>query len=64
MDLGVKTTTNADDPALFNIDWNSEYALARSSLGLSETDIATCITNARQASFIPQDSINRIWPLN
>jgi adenosine deaminase len=40
MDLDVKSATNANDPALSSVDWNSEYALAQSSLGLSEADIA------------------------
>ena len=62
IDAGVKTTINTDDPALFGIDWASEYQLAESALGLSADDIRHCIATARAASFIDQAEINRHWP--
>ena len=52
MAAGVKTTINTDDPSLFGIDWNSEYQLARDQLGLDEAEIAGCVRNAVEASFI------------
>lgn len=61
MDAGVKTTINTDDPSLFAIDWNSEYAVAENSLCLSSADIDQCIENAKTASFIDTDTINKAW---
>ena len=62
IDKGVKTTINTDDPALFNIDWNSEYDLVRTTLGLSDEQIGKCVENARHASFISDSDISKIWP--
>ncbi|MBT3624188.1 MAG: adenosine deaminase [Gammaproteobacteria bacterium] len=61
MDAGVKTTINTDDPSLFAIDWNSEYAVAANSLSLSRADIDQCIENAKTASFIDTNTINKAW---
>lgn len=61
MAAGVKTTINTDDPALFAIDWNSEYDLAETSLGLTPDEISRCISTARAASFIPQEEIDASW---
>ena len=61
MDAGVKTTINTDDPSLFAIDWNSEYAVAKNALCLSPADINQCIENAKAASFINADTINKAW---
>ncbi|MBT5700934.1 MAG: adenosine deaminase [Gammaproteobacteria bacterium] len=61
IDAGVKTTINTDDPSLFAIDWNSEYALAKNSLGLTPTDIDQCIENAIAASFINRETITKAW---
>ena len=61
MDAGVKTTINTDDPSLFAIDWNSEYAVAENSLCLSRADIDQCIENAKTASFIDTNTINKAW---
>lgn len=60
MTAGVKTTINTDDPALFAIDWNSEYDLAQTSLGLTPNEISQCVSTARAASFIPQAQIDAI----
>jgi adenosine deaminase len=61
IEAGVKTTINTDDPSLFAIDWKSEYAVAKNVLGLSHADINQCIDNAKAASFINADSINKAW---
>jgi adenosine deaminase len=61
IDAGVKTTINTDDPSLFAIDWNSEYALVKNSLGLTGADIDQCIENAKEASFVNADTIDRAW---
>jgi adenosine deaminase len=61
IDAGVKTTINTDDPSLFAIDWNSEYAVAKNALCLSPADINQCIENAKAASFINVDTINKAW---
>ena len=61
IDAGVKTTINTDDPSLFAIDWNSEYAVAENSLWLSRADIDQCIENAKTASFIDTNTINKAW---
>ena len=61
MDAGVKTTINTDDPSLFAIDWNSEYAVAENTLCLSRSDINQCIDNAKTASFLDTDTINKAW---
>lgn len=61
IDAGVKTTINTDDPSLFAIDWNSEYALAENSLGLTPTDIDQCIENAKASSFISGERITKAW---
>ncbi len=61
IDAGVKTTINTDDPSLFAIDWNSEYAVAKNALCLSPADINQCIENAKAASFINADTINKAW---
>lgn len=64
IDQGVKTTINTDDPALFNIDWNSEYDLATTALGLSAQEVSQCVANARLASFIAPSDIDQIWPFD
>jgi len=61
IEAGVKTTINTDDPSLFAIDWKSEYAVAKNVLGLSHADINQCIENAKAASFIKTDIINKAW---
>jgi len=61
IEAGVKTTINTDDPSLFAIDWKSEYAVAKNVLGLSHADINQCIDNAKAASFIKTDIINKAW---
>lgn len=58
---GVKTTINTDDPALFAIDWNSEYAVAANVLQLTGEEIAQCIDNARRASFLPAELVNNAF---
>lgn len=61
MAAGVRTTINTDDPALFDIDWNSEYQLAADKLGLDSDAISTCISNAREVSFIDSATIEKAW---
>jgi adenosine deaminase len=59
-DLGVKVTINSDDPEVLETNVNNEYRIAHEILGMSLEDIATCNRYACEASFIPDESKNRI----
>jgi adenosine deaminase len=61
IEMGVKTTINTDDPALFAIDWNSEYESAVSEVGLSDEQVQHCIETAKSVSFIDNEDISRVW---
>lgn len=60
-DLGVRVTINSDDPEVLETNVNNEYRIAQEILGMSMQDIATCNRYACEASFIPQESKQRIW---
>lgn len=60
-DFGVKVTINSDDPEVVETNVNNEYRIAHEVLGMSMQDIATCNRNARDASFISEESKKRIW---
>src|SRR5215216_6144661 len=60
-DLGVKVTINSDDPEVLETNLNNEYRIAHEILGMSMEDIATCNRYAFEASFLPEDSKNKIW---
>ncbi len=61
LDKGIKTTINTDDPALFAIDFDSEYTCAVEQLGLSIPEVQQCIAHSINASFIPRDEITANW---
>jgi len=60
-DLGVRVTINSDDPEVLETNLNNEYRIAHEVLGMSLEDIMTCNRNAYEASFIPQETKDRIW---
>ena len=51
---GVRTTINTDDPSLFGIDWNFEYQVAQTELGLTDAQLYQCTATALAASFLPE----------
>lgn len=60
-DYGVLTTINTDDPGIFNIDLNNEYAVARDKLNFSEADLQRCTQIAAERSFIPLAKRQKVW---
>ncbi len=58
--LDVRTTINTDDPALSNICLTDELALAHVGLGMSLSQIKTCVMNAAFATFLPDAARNRL----
>lgn len=60
MRQGVKITINTDDPSLFGIDWNFEYQVAQSQLGLTPEEVHQCTQTALAASFLPASDIPKI----
>ncbi|OIH92400.1 adenosine deaminase [Curtobacterium sp. MCBA15_001] len=48
---GVPVTLNTDDPRASNVTLSHEYEVARSSVGLSEDDLALVARTARTAAF-------------
>src|SRR5215207_4860126 len=60
-DLGVRVTINSDDPEVLETNLNNEYRIAHEVLGMSMEEIMTCNRNAYEASFIPQETKDRIW---
>src|SRR5215207_2437980 len=60
-DLGVRVTINSDDPEVLETNLNNEYRIAHEVLGMSLEEIMTCNRNAYEASFIPQETKDRIW---
>jgi adenosine deaminase len=59
-DLGVKVTINSDDPEVLETNLNNEYRIAYEVLGMSIFDLARCNSYAIEASFIPDEEVNRI----
>lgn len=60
-DLDLRVTINSDDPEVLETNVNNEYRIAHEVLGMSMDDIATCNRYAFEASFIEEDSKQRIW---
>ena len=60
-DLGVRVTINSDDPEVLETNVNNEYRIAHEILGMSMEQIATCNRYAYEASFIPEETKQRIW---
>jgi adenosine deaminase len=61
-DFGVLTTINTDDPGIFDIDLNVEYAFARDLLKFSDADLQRCTQIAAERSFIPLAKRQKVWP--
>jgi len=55
LDAGVRCSINADDPILFGPDILSEYELCRTSLGLSDEQLATCAWTSIETTLAPAD---------
>jgi len=62
MDFGILTTINTDDPGIFNIDLNHEYRLLHEVLKLTIQDLERCADFAAEASFIPFNKKQKVWP--
>ncbi|MFI8595476.1 adenosine deaminase [Microbacterium sp. NPDC078428] len=55
LDAGVRCSINADDPILFGPDILSEYELCRTSLGLSDEQLAACAWTSIETTLAPAD---------
>ena len=53
---GAPITLSTDDPGVFGIDLNGEYALLASELGFAPADILTVVFNGVDALFLPRAS--------
>lgn len=62
MDAGVRTTVNTDDPGVMDISMMDECKNATQHLGLTLEDLQQCNEWAKEASFIPANRIQNIWP--
>ena len=61
-DYGIKTTINSDDPGIFNINLTHEYQLLEQLHHFNQDEFARCNNYAAQASFIPSDKKQAVWP--
>lgn len=59
LDLGLRATVNADDPAYFGGYLNDNYIRTADALGLDESDIITLAKNSFMGSFLEQAEIAR-----
>jgi adenosine deaminase len=62
-DAGINVTINSDDPNLFGIDLNHEYALLALEHGFDEADFNACNELAVNASFIETARKAAVWPV-
>lgn len=62
MEAGVRTTLNTDDPGVMDISMMDECKNATQHLGLTLGDLQQCNDWAKEASFIPSNRIQNIWP--
>ena len=62
MERGVRTTLNTDDPGVMDITMMDECRHALGPLGLSMSELERCNLWARDASFIPKERIDAVWP--
>lgn len=51
---GVPASINTDDPGIFGITLPEEFIISHKKMGLTAEEIASCLENAFQHSFIPQ----------
>jgi adenosine deaminase len=54
LELGLVATLNSDDPAYFGGGIAENVAAVRTSLGLTDDDLATLATNSFEAAFIDE----------
>ncbi|MEE2567202.1 adenosine deaminase [Hyphobacterium marinum] len=59
LDLGLRATVNADDPAYFGGYVNDNFIRTADAVGLTETDVITLAKNSFLGSFLPQAEIDR-----
>lgn len=62
-DLGVRVTINSDDPEVLDTNLNNEYRIAHEILGMSLEEINTCNRYAVEASFLAEETKQRILPI-
>ncbi|MDX2377688.1 adenosine deaminase [Microbacterium sp. LRZ72] len=55
LEQGVRCSINADDPILFGPDILAEYELCRTSLGLSDEQLAACAWTSIETTLAPAD---------
>jgi adenosine deaminase len=54
LELGLVATLNSDDPAYFGGGIDANVAAVRTSLGLTDDDLATLATNSFEAAFVDE----------
>lgn len=59
---GVKVTVNSDDPGIFESSLLVEYRLLEENLGWTKADFEAVNETAAQASFIPLEKKQKVWP--
>ena len=55
LDAGVRCSINADDPILFGPDILAEYELCRTSLGMTDEQLAACAWTSIETTLAPAD---------
>jgi adenosine deaminase len=55
LDAGVRCSINADDPILFGPDILAEYELCRTSLGMSDEQLAACAWTSIETTLAAED---------
>jgi adenosine deaminase len=59
LELGLVATLNSDDPAYFGGGIDAAVAAARTSLGLTDDDLATLAANSFEAAFVDEADRSR-----
>jgi adenosine deaminase len=59
-EAGVRVTLNSDDPAMFQTDTASEYAVAAREFGFTEAELRQLTRNAIEAGFCPAEVKERL----
>jgi adenosine deaminase len=54
LELGLRATVNSDDPAYFGGGIDANVAALRTSLGMTDDDLATLARNSFRAAFVPE----------
>ncbi len=61
-DYGIPVTINTDDPGVFDINLQNEYAVLREQFHFTEAEFNRCNDTAAAASFISLEKKQRVWP--